>query len=381
MKNIIIIAFDFYPICSGLANVALAHSQLLVKNGYSVTVVSSMLAILKNPLITNKELPFNEVLDNISIIRIPYPKKGYLKSIVYIIRVLAEIGKMHPKPDLLFGIGLVPMGTISGIAGKLFKLKSMTSSYGSDIDQCFSIYDRVMRWITLKTCTILCAANKAHKEIMITKSGRKEIYHLPTPIPENKIEESKSKIKQKIGFDKKYFHLVTAGRLVSSRHGHIKGIIYILEALISLPQCKLHIIGSGPLLPEYKVFVKINKLNSRVEFKEFLPRNLYCEYLFASDVFLQPSLHEGLPLSMVEAMFYKTPMIVTPVGGMKDYIIDHENGLLVDVKSAQSILRAVQELIEDPPLQINLAEKAYQTYSKCFSEQAIIAHFNEFFLD
>jgi len=378
MKHIVFIVYDFYPVSSGIANAVMGYSKVFVNNGYSVTVISSMLSILTNTMVTEKKVPLNEEKDNIHIVRIPYPKFGICKEFFYIVRAIKQIQKVCPKPDLVFGMGLVTYAAISGIAGKLFKIRSMTASCGSDVDQCFSIHDRLIRWIGLKLNTIVCAANSSHKEKMVKISKRKDISHIPMPIPEEPFAESKEEIKERVGFEKHLFHIITAGRLVESRHGHIKGINYLLESLLYLPQCKLHIIGHGPLLSEYKNFVNKNNILSRVDFKEFLPRRQYVEYLYAGDAFILPSLHEGLPLCMIEAMYYKTPLIVTPVGGMKDYIINRKTGLFVEERNPQSIKKAVQELIGHKEEGRKMADNAYDTYQTCFSEQAILDRFNEF---
>ena len=67
-----------------------------------------------------------------------------------------------------------------------------------------------------------------------------------------------------------------------------------------------------------------------------------------ASIFCLPSYGEGVPISMLEAMNYKLPVIVTPVGGIPDVISDRVNGLLVEPGNVEAIANAINELIENP---------------------------------
>lgn len=66
-----------------------------------------------------------------------------------------------------------------------------------------------------------------------------------------------------------------------------------------------------------------------------------------ADLFLLPSLFEGTPLTLVEAMASGLPIVTTATCGMKDVIRDGENGLLVPVRSPESVAAAVERLLSD----------------------------------
>ena len=70
--------------------------------------------------------------------------------------------------------------------------------------------------------------------------------------------------------------------------------------------------------------------------------------LFAgADLFVLPSLFEGTPLTLVEAMASGLPIVTTQVCGMKDLIEHGRNGLLVPIRSPEAIVRAVRDLVDD----------------------------------
>jgi len=77
-----------------------------------------------------------------------------------------------------------------------------------------------------------------------------------------------------------------------------------------------------------------------------------------ADLFVLPSLFEGTPLTLVEAMASGLPIATTAVCGMKDLIESGRNGLLMPIRSPEAIVRAVSELIDNPDLRRRLGTAA-----------------------
>jgi glycosyltransferase involved in cell wall biosynthesis len=78
----------------------------------------------------------------------------------------------------------------------------------------------------------------------------------------------------------------------------------------------------------------------------------------AADLFLFPSLFEGTPLTLIEAMASGLPIVTTATCGMKDVIEDGRTGLLVPTRSPDAIIEAVDRLVADPPLRARLGMAA-----------------------
>jgi len=91
------------------------------------------------------------------------------------------------------------------------------------------------------------------------------------------------------------------------------------------------------------------------------------DLLGAVDAFVLPSLTEGLPLSMLEAMAQKTPVIATPVGGIPELIAQDETGLLVAVDDAEALAGAIAKLAADPALRNRLASEAFRLIEMQYS--------------
>lgn len=139
---------------------------------------------------------------------------------------------------------------------------------------------------------------------------------------------------------------------------HEKGLEYLIEAVSVLNKTNnvyLNIIGDGPefnnlseMVLEYNLCRKINFLGEKV-----LGEELYEEYI-NSDIFILPSISEGTPRVLLESMAFGTPVIASNVGGVPFTVKNRYNGLLIDPRSSEEIVRAVRELITDNNLRENI---------------------------
>ena len=77
-----------------------------------------------------------------------------------------------------------------------------------------------------------------------------------------------------------------------------------------------------------------------------------------ADLFLLPSLFEGTPLTLMQAMMSGLPIVTTNTCGMKDVIVDDVSGRLVPIRSPQEIVSTVQQLASDCDLRARLGRAA-----------------------
>ncbi len=138
---------------------------------------------------------------------------------------------------------------------------------------------------------------------------------------------------------------------IVGRISAIKGIGYALQALSSddVPdRVRLHVIGTGPMAAELERDAVAMGIDDRVRFHGFR-RDVY-DWLAHLDALVMPSLHEGLPYTLLEAMSFGTPVIASRVGGLAEVLRDEETGLLVDVGDVRGIVQSVARLSADPDL-------------------------------
>ncbi|HET6841835.1 MAG TPA: glycosyltransferase family 4 protein [Candidatus Angelobacter sp.] len=100
------------------------------------------------------------------------------------------------------------------------------------------------------------------------------------------------------------------------------------------------------------------EIRSRVICRRAEPEQGTAEAMAAADIYLLPSLFEGTPLTLMEAMYSGLPIVSTAVCGMKDVIEDGRNGLLVPLRAPQAIITAVERLLNDSALRARLGQAA-----------------------
>jgi glycosyltransferase involved in cell wall biosynthesis len=140
--------------------------------------------------------------------------------------------------------------------------------------------------------------------------------------------------------------LITTSRLV------VKNAVgYVVSSLTLLPSnVKFLILGQGYEETKIREQVRVLNLEERVNFLGYVPHKDMPKYLQIADIFIRPSLSEGLGNSFLEAMSAGLPIIGTPVGGILDFLIDGETGLFCEVANPKSIAEQIKKYMSDQDL-------------------------------
>jgi glycosyltransferase involved in cell wall biosynthesis len=91
--------------------------------------------------------------------------------------------------------------------------------------------------------------------------------------------------------------------------------------------------------------------------------------LYALDMLVMPSLHEGLGMVILDAMACRRPVIATGVGGVYTLIKDGETGVLVRPKDAAAIADSIETLLDNPGLTQQIVDRAYEVVQSEFSAE------------
>ncbi len=180
----------------------------------------------------------------------------------------------------------------------------------------------------------------------------------------SKIEEIKLKPEQAK-------HIVHVGGF-SFEKNH-SGLLRIFQSVLNTnPNVHLHLVGDGPLKSEIEEEVKKKNLTQNITFYGFVNNPL--SYIKAADVLILPSIIEGLPGVLLEAMFCKTPVVTYNVGGISE-IISSQTGSLIKKDDETSFVKAVLGTLENPnPEQI---EAGYKMVVKKYMNEEIALRFVE----
>lgn len=147
------------------------------------------------------------------------------------------------------------------------------------------------------------------------------------------------------GVDDKAMLIGTVGRLVP-----VKGHAVLLEAFRILSQSHSNVIlifvGDGPLRVRLEADAIRMGLGRSVIFAGHQEQAY--DFINMVDVFVLPSLHEGIPMVLLEALALRRPVVASRVGGIPEVLADGYSGVLVLPTNAEELAAAIQSLIENP---------------------------------
>jgi glycosyltransferase involved in cell wall biosynthesis len=160
----------------------------------------------------------------------------------------------------------------------------------------------------------------------------------------------------------------------TGRIDHVKRLDLLLESFVSVllhhPHARLMIIGKGQLRPKLETLATRLGISHAViwtGFRQDIPR-----LLSAIDIYIQPSINEGLPKSVLEALAAGKPVIATNVGGTSEVVIDGKTGILISPGSSTAIETAMVDLLDHPEKRLFLAEAGRSHVIQKFGVQRMV---------
>lgn len=172
---------------------------------------------------------------------------------------------------------------------------------------------------------------------------------------------------------------VPAGDLLVGAVGRLdeqKGHEVLIEAMRLLRgrvPARCAILGSGPRREELKALIRRHELEDRVWLLG--EQDDVASWLSAFDIFALPSLWEGLPNALLEAMALGLPCVASAVDGVPEAIEDRKSGLLVSPQSPKALAEALSVLVADENLRARLGEGARKTIAERFKLIDMIASY------
>lgn len=149
---------------------------------------------------------------------------------------------------------------------------------------------------------------------------------------------------------------------------HMKGLEFLIDALARLRtrgvHAQLHLVGSGPQEASLRADAAARNLDEFVVFHGYVPMGPELNRHYdEADIFVFPSLSEGSPRVVLEALAHSLPVVSTRVGSVPDLIDDGASGLIVPLRDADAIAAAVERLVRDPALRERCGREGFQTAS------------------
>jgi glycosyltransferase involved in cell wall biosynthesis len=161
-----------------------------------------------------------------------------------------------------------------------------------------------------------------------------------------------------------------------------KGHKHLLEAfsklLEEIPEARLLIIGDGPSRSDLERLTKVLAIDHKVLFcgVRYDLLNIYSKL----NLVAIPSLREGLPYVLFEALALKIPVVATSVGGIPDLIKNGETGFLVPPGDSDGLSNAMREALKDKEKAKSFSERGYELLKERFSQKKMLGELESSYL-
>jgi glycosyltransferase involved in cell wall biosynthesis len=116
-------------------------------------------------------------------------------------------------------------------------------------------------------------------------------------------------------------------------------------------------------------------VESRLQFLGRRPDAL--TFIAAADVYVNPADHEGLPVTILEALALERPVVATAVGGVPSVVQDGETGVLVQPQQPTELAAAISALLQDPPYAQHLAERGRRLVEEEYGLEPMVRAFEQ----
>jgi len=232
-------------------------------------------------------------------------------------------------------------------------------------DMKMRIYNQLDWWSLQKADRVL-TSSAAFVEELVRKNVRPErirVQHMPIRSFAPISEKQKSELRHRLGFDDGVRVLLCVGRL-SREKGHtdlVRAFLKMRE-LAGKTQLRLVLVGEGPERPRIEELCSDLKLTDAVTLAG--QQNDINPYYGIADVFLLPSLSEGCPNVLLEAMAAGVPVVATAVGGVPEVATSGRDAILVKKQDSAGLASAAVELLKNRELRDRLVLCASEIVSR-----------------
>ncbi len=254
-------------------------------------------------------------------------------------------------------------------AAKSLKIPCVSTCHGfisNDIK--LKLYNRLDSFVLRLSDRVIAVSDGIKNDLV--KSGIKELHvnvifnAVHTNLDDMTFIRNRQIKRQQSGINEKEFVIGYIGRLSEE-----KGLEYLIKAVSMLNRSeispKVLMIGEGAQIDELKGLVQDLNLENSVSFVGFQSDTE--SWMPALDVFVLPSMMEGTPMSMLEAMSCRVPVIASAVGGVPAVIRSGKNGILVSPGKPAEIRDAICNIYENEDLRKSISTAALETISSKYN--------------
>ena len=378
--NVLMVNYEFPPIGGGGGTTTRFLAKFLIKLGLNVTIVTSRSQddnIYHHPegfsihYIGSKKSKISTTHIH-ELIRFGLLLIYHSKKLINII-----------KPDLLHCFFTLPSGSFGLFCKKRYNIPYITSVLGADVPG-FNIGDwrlntyhaltSVLSKAIWDNSSFIAANSQSLKDTCIKFSTKQDVKVISNGVDSDVFFPNKEKKEDKSN---------EVELLFISRLMYQKGIDTLIKACGILKEknitnFRLNIVGDGHLKGLMFSLIEKFKLNERINFLGWRELEELPEIYRRADIFVLPSVMEGMPSVVLQAMASGLPIIGTKVKGFEEVLENNINGLSVEYNNHIALADAIEKLIKSPELREKMGTNSFNKV-KNFSWESIAQKYLELY--
>ena len=189
------------------------------------------------------------------------------------------------------------------------------------------------------------------------------IYHGADHLLSRPMEKPDMESRREIGLNEDEFLLLFVGQYANDR----KGLSYLLRSLKliwqKIPNVRLVICGEGDV-PRYQALAIRLGIADSVSFAGHVSQQKLSKLYMASDLFVLPTLFEGLGIVFLEAMSFGLPIVASNVGPIPEIVKQGKNGLLVEPENSLKLAQAIEVLLMNSNIRLNIRQENARSFQR-----------------
>ncbi|MFL5500036.1 MAG: glycosyltransferase [Gemmatimonadaceae bacterium] len=326
----------------GLESVVLALSSGEMRRGHAVVV-----AVVAEP--RDGPHPFVAALRKAGVQaeHFALPSSAYLKERALIGQLCQRV-----KPDIVHTHGYRP-DILHGALRFTRNFATVTTLHGSSrIGGSSTLYEMIQLALLRRFDAVIAVSRQLADELRGTWVRPERLHVVPNGLNDSKPVASREEARRQLGLPVSGVVVGWVGRLIP-----IKGADVFLRAVTHLKALPITVslVGEGPERASLETFVRTEGLSDRVRFQGVVPEA--ARLLNAFDVFVLSSRSEGTPITLLEAIAAKVPVVVTSVGGVPD-VVGAREAMVVNPEDPHELAAAIDFVIQNPEAAALRAEAA-----------------------
>jgi L-malate glycosyltransferase len=351
-SRILLVVDGFYPGVGGTERQVEVISEALYKAGYDVQITTPWL---------DRSRPLKETIRGVPVTRITYPAIKGLGAVILMLKFALKLIQERNRYNAIHVHMVKNLASVVGMVRPFLKATTVAKISGAwefdggvlDLSVRSNVLYRAMGYFIRRFDYIQAISSYTQRRLEQAGFRPEQILMIPNGVDISHFRIGTRPSNEPAASGE--LRVLFAGRLV-----RVKGLDVLLKAWRSVvdacpdKQLSLLFAGQGPLEKELMQQAERLEISDSVKFLGMVQH--MPSLLAKGDIYVQPSLQEGLPNSVIEAMACGLPIVATKVSGNEDLVNHNSNGLLVEPGNANLLAEALLELINNTEKRIQMGK-------------------------